>query len=257
MQDKLDFLISHISAPQKPEACTQPEIQNPPTPPWRGGHSPPPALPSEFDRDRTKGMAFLYSCQTYFRLCPNSFSDDQAKIMWALSYMKIGRAAKWAARVFQWEEQEGNQGLSRFLDWEDFRTEFRKEFCPSYTNTAAINRLKSTAYFQRSRSVDDYLDEFQDLITEAGYSDPKMVVVKFRRVLDPQIQNAIATMASGRPSDLVPIQWYGAARTIDLHWATNKAFRSSYRAPTPGPSQLHPVAQSPPSMFNALISAVV
>ena len=62
---------------------------------------------------------------------------------------------------------------------------------------AAINVLESTSYFQESRSVDNYLDEFIDLITEAGYTDPKIVVVKFRRGLKPEIQNAIAMMAYG------------------------------------------------------------
>jgi hypothetical protein len=56
-----------------------------------------PALPNEFDGDRSKGVTFIRLCQTYIILCPESFSDDQTKIIWALSYMKAGRAAKWAA----------------------------------------------------------------------------------------------------------------------------------------------------------------
>src|SRR5882762_3333576 len=32
-----------------------------------------PASPPEFDGDRTKGLAFLNSCQTYIRLCPKEF----------------------------------------------------------------------------------------------------------------------------------------------------------------------------------------
>jgi len=44
-------------------------------------------------------------------------------------------------------------------------------------------------------------------------------------------------MPSGRPSDMVPMDWYTAARTIDQNRATNEAFRSSYQtlsvAPTP------------------------
>jgi len=88
--------------------------------------------------------------------------------------------------------------------------------------------------------VDEYLDEFQDLITEAGYSDPKTIVVKFRRGLDTQIQNAIATMPSGRPSDMVPMDWYTAARTIDQNRATNEAFQSSYRTPSVAPTLSRP-----------------
>ena len=87
-----------------------------------------------------------------------------------------------------------------------------------------------------------------DLITEAGYLDPKTIVVKFRRGLDPLIQNAIATMANGRPSDTVPSEWYSAARTIDENQATNDAFKSSYRTPTSAPTAGQP--QSRPPTFN-------
>ena len=72
--------------------------------------------------------------------------------------------------------------------------------------------------------MDEYLNEFQDLIMEVGYSDPKTIVVKFRQGLNTQIQNAIATMPSGRPSDMFPTDWYTAARTIDQNRATNEAF---------------------------------
>ena len=77
------------------------------------------------------------------------------------------------------------------------------------------SRLESTAYFQKSRSLDDYIDEFQDLITEAGYTDPKTIVVKFRRGLNAQIQNVVATMASGRPSNTSPDEWYSMAQIVD------------------------------------------
>ena len=92
------------------------------------------------------------------------------------------------------------------------------------------------AYYQKSRSLDDYIDEFQDLITESGYTDPKMIMVKFRQGLNPQIQNAVTTMASGRPSDTNPTRWYEnhneMARTVDENRATNEAFQSSYGSQT-------------------------
>ena len=88
------------------------------------------------------------------------------------------------------------------------------------------------AYYQKSHSLDDYINEFQDLITESGYTDPKMIVAKFRQGINPQIQNAVATMASGRPSDTNPTRWYEMARTVDENRATNEAFQSSYRSQT-------------------------
>ena len=101
----------------------------------------------------------------------------------------------------------------------------------------------------QNRSVDAYLDEFIDLIVEAGYTDAKMVVIQFCKGLDPQIQNAIATMTNGRPSDMDTGGWYGAARTIDENKATNEAFRSSYHSPVV--TQTSTQAPSCPA-FNAL-----
>ena len=204
-----------------------------PEPAQRKTRRPKPATPAEFDGERTKGLTFLHSCQTYIRLCPEEFRDEQTKIVWAMSYMKSGRAAKWTARIFRWEELPENLGYSKFVDWEDFRDEFKKEFTPAHADSIAINQLESAAYFQRTRSLDDYLDEFQDLITDSGYTDPKTIVVKFRRGLNPRIQNAVATMASGRPSDTDPAKWYEMARTVDQNLATNEAFQSAYRAPPP------------------------
>ena len=62
----------------------------------------------------------------------------------------------------------------------------------------------------------------------------------FCQGLDTQIQNAIATMPSGRPSDMVPTDWYTAARTIDQNRATNEAFRSSYRTLSVAPTLSRP-----------------
>jgi len=208
-------------------ANMSPQTENPPK-----TRKAKPASPPEFDGERTKGLAFLNSCQTYIRLCPEEFRDEQAKILWAMSYMKAGRAAKWAARIFRWEQLPDNSGSARFFDWEDFRDEFKKEFTPAHADSVAVNRLETTAYHQKSRSLDEYLDEFQDLITDSGYTDPKTIVVKFRRGLNTQIQNAVATMASGRPSDTSPDQWYEMARTVDQNRATNEAFQSAHRGPT-------------------------
>ena len=180
----------------------------------------------EYDGDHSKGLAFLTSCQTYIQLCLDSFPCDQTKITWALSYMKSGRAAKWAAGIFKWEED--HQGYSKFLDWDEFRLAFQKDFCPAHSDTAAINKLESASYFQKACSVDDYLDEFVDLIAEAGYTDPKTTVVKFRKGLDPQIQNTIATMAYGRPSDTSPENLYEAARTVYQNQGANEAFKTAY-----------------------------
>ena len=114
--------------------------------------------------------------------------------------------------------------------------EFRKDFCPAHSDATAINTLESTSYYQKTWGVDDYLDEFLELVVEVGYTNLRMVVVKFRKGLDPQIQNSIATMPYGRPLDTSPGDWYKAAKTIDQNQEANEAFQLASRpAPHPAP----------------------
>lgn len=75
--------------------------------------------------------------------------------------------------------------------------------------------------------LDDCLDEFLDLVANSGYTDLKTIILKFRRGLNPQIQNAVATMASGRPYDTSLKGWYDMAQTVDENQVTNEAFASS------------------------------
>jgi hypothetical protein len=189
-----------------------------------------PAFPPDFNGDRTLGKAFLTSCRTYIRLCPEAFDDDEAaKIIWAMSYMKTGRASRWATREFELEVKTGHL---RFLDWIDFEEEFRKDFLPLDAEAAAVNTLETTSYFQGKRTVDDYLDQFRDLIHDSGYVDPKTIVVKFRRGLDRRISAALAGMASGRPSDMDPEAWFRLAVQMDQNRAADEAFQASYRQAT-------------------------
>jgi hypothetical protein len=213
-----------------------------------------PSLPPSFDGDRHRGKGFINACQAYFRLRPDQFQNEQTKIQWAMTYMNQGRAQKWVNRVYLWEAKPANIGNPHFIDWDDFRSRFRTEFFPLHSDAAATNKLEGTSYFQNRRPVDDYLDDFRDLISESGYSDPKTIVVKFRRGLNPSIADAVATMASGRPDDLDPEAWYEAAIRFDQNQAANAAFRSAHyvnpqpKLTTPAPAirNLPPPNRFPP-----------
>ena len=42
-----------------------------------------------------------------------------------------------------------------------------------------INALKGTSYYQGGQTVNNYLDNFQALVSDTGYMDPQTLVVKF------------------------------------------------------------------------------
>jgi hypothetical protein len=167
-----------------------------------------------------------------------------------MSYMKTGRTGRWATQEFEHEVWDGNL---RFIDWLDFEDEFRKDFLPLNSEATAVNILETTAYFQGKRTVNDYLDQFQDLIDDSGYTDPKTIVVKFRRGLDRRISTALAGMASGRPSDMDPEAWFNLAVLMDQNRAADEAFQASYRqtqAPTSMPTCGSTFPRPPPPRFS-------
>jgi len=58
----------------------------------------------------------------------------------------------------------------------------------------AVNTLEGSLYYQGHRIVDDYLDSFLILTSDARYTDPWTLVVKFCWGLKLNIQSQIATM---------------------------------------------------------------
>jgi hypothetical protein len=190
-----------------------------------------PALPPKYDGNRQHGQAFIDACQAFFRLRPDQFPGEQIKIQWAMTYMSQGQAQKWVNRIYQWEALPANVNVDYFVGWDHFRSIFRNEFYPLHADVVATNVLEGQMYFQGDHNIDDYLDDFRDLIAESGYTSPKTIVVKFRRGLDPKIGDAVATMAANRPDDLDPEGWYEAAVRIDQNRAMNAAFRGSIKTP--------------------------
>jgi hypothetical protein len=64
----------------------------------------------------------------------------------------------------------------------------------------ALTKLESHSYFQGSRDIYQYTDDFKELAVTAGYMDALVRVTKHRSGLNPQINVAITT--SGTAPDL-------------------------------------------------------
>jgi len=178
----------------------------PPSPPPVSPPSPVPAAPSkqqtrpklpsppDFSGEQSSGRAFLNSCTLYLRLAPEQFTCDEEKIFWTLAFFKDGRAAKWSENLFR---QEADTGIFPIRSWADFEQQFQSQFFLVNAEADAINTLEGSSYYQGNRTVDDYLDSFLILASDAGYMDPRTLVVKFRRGLKLNVQSQIATMPFG------------------------------------------------------------
>jgi len=194
-----------------PPPVLSPPVSLPPAPSVRQT-CPKLSCPLDFNGEHHNGCAFLNSCSLYIRLAPEQFHDEQERILWAFTFFKGGRTAKWSENVFH---QEADTGVFPIQTWGDFEQQFRLHFFPANAEADAINTLEGTSYHQGNQTVDDYLDSFQALVSDVGYMDPWTLVVKFRRGLRLGIQNQIATMPYRRPANTDPNAWYRAARRID------------------------------------------
>jgi len=190
------------------------------------------SCPLDFGRERHNGCAFLNSCSLYIHLALEQFHNEEERILWALTFFKSGRAAKWSENMFC---QEADTGIFPIRTWRDFEQQFWVHFFPVNAEVDAINALEGISYHQGGRMVDDYLDNFQALVSNAGYTDPRTLVVKFRRGLRLGIQNQITTMPYGRPANTNPDAWYRAARRIDQACLANEAFQSVSRSASSAP----------------------
>jgi len=94
-------------------------------------------------------------------------------------FFKGGHTAKWSKNVFC---QEADTGIFPIQTWGEFEQQFQLHFFPTNMEVDTINALERTSYYQGNWTVDDYLDSFQALVSDAGYMDPQTLVVKFRRV---------------------------------------------------------------------------
>ena len=149
------------------------------------------SCPLDFSRERHNSHAFLNSCSLYICLALEQFHNEQEKILWALTFFKGGCATKWSKNVFC---QETDTGVFPIQTWGNFKQQFQVHFFPVNVEADVINALEGASYHQGSWTVDDYLDNFQALVSNAGYTDLWTLVVKFWQGLRLGIQNQIATM---------------------------------------------------------------
>jgi hypothetical protein len=201
------------------------------------------SLPNEFTGDQVMGQAFLNSCELYIRLARSKFVDEPTMVHRALSFMKSGCALLFAHRVLR---SEARSGTPKFATWADFRTSFTAEFCPKNKTQLALAKLETSGYYQARRSVDDYVDDFQELIDQAGYKEGLAIVVKFRWGLHREIQDQIAQLAIRQPPDDEPEAWYDAATHIDENQVANALFHGGTRAlPPPRLTSVYPTPRPP------------
>ena len=85
------------------------------------------------------------------------------------------------------------------MDWNAFETDFVDIFCPKNEQLLALTRLEGMSWYQGKDSVEEYIDQFVELIDLAEYHDSKMTMIKFHKGLEPGMQTRVALLGSSAP----------------------------------------------------------
>jgi len=111
------------------------------------------------------------------------------------------------------------------LGW--VQTQVHMRLLPKKEVQMACMDLETSKYHQGSCSVNEYIDEFCELVDCAEYTEGMNNVLKFWHGLSPIIQNYITCLTYGRPSDDIPKDWYDAVILCDENCIVNSAFQST------------------------------
>jgi hypothetical protein len=89
-----------------------------------------------------------------------------------------------------------SRGLS-YADWQDFITKFTAEFCLKNEVQMARTELETPQYFQGTRTVNEYINVFSEMIDHVCYFKGAHIILKLCQGLNPIIQDHVACLTNG------------------------------------------------------------
>jgi len=133
------------------------------------------ALPVVFDGTSAKARTFLAECRTFMKLNANSFPNDETRILWTLQLCS-DKSANW--KRVQMETLEGTGRTPDYLRrWDEFQQEFLLKWAD--LNAQKKARAKFAVGLKQTTSVRRYVELFDEVVLEAAYSDPTILVGSF------------------------------------------------------------------------------
>jgi hypothetical protein len=139
------------------------------------------ATPDIFTGDLAKSEEFINSLHLYFYGNPGI--PDDAKITFALSYMKGGTAGQWSKRILK-EYSQARKDPS----WDSFLDDFRRSFSDPDPQGTARHKLKLLK--QGNHTCDEYVASFKEVKDETGFNE-EALKVEFERGLSKSLVDRI------------------------------------------------------------------
>jgi hypothetical protein len=125
--------------------------------------------PAIFDGDRTKAQMFIDQYLAYLLANEDvaGFNSPRRQIAMALTYIQGPKVERWRTGIVNWirglDPADNAQAL-----WDHFTFKFRQQFADSTGTQRARQKLDGLKF--KFPEIDQYVTEFEDLASEAGYT---------------------------------------------------------------------------------------
>ena len=119
------------------------------------------AVPQPFTGKMSKLDTFKMACYMYMQGCKDKFEDEDAKIIWILSYLQGGTALKWPEVAIK-SMMEGV-----FEDAKELLETIRKTF--GDLNEEDTHVFQITMMVQGDKTADEHMQDFKIVVHGSGY----------------------------------------------------------------------------------------
>ena len=140
--------------------------------------------PSPFSGDRTEFSNWIQEVELY--LLGNGVSEDQTKILFALSYMTGGPAGAWKNTFFTSATDADNFGT-----WADFKKKLVETFKEGDSAEIANNQLDLLV--QGNSNAEDYTAVFETIWAKTGLTDEAEKIRKYKKGLNRPLREKVET----------------------------------------------------------------
>jgi hypothetical protein len=164
--------------------------------------------PNSFDGSNAKKLhAFLMQCNLNFRSCPDTFSDNEQKVNYALLYLK-GTALDW----FEPYIDDPDSVETWMFDWSDFVRQLKSNFGPMDPTGDAEMELTQLRMKDGQR-ITKFNVEFNRLTAICKWGDAPLCHVYYS-ALPPRIKDALIHFS--KPTSLTELR--EKAQTVNARY---------------------------------------
>lgn len=191
----------------------------------------------------------MQAVNLYIRANQQDYADDEAKILFALSYMTEGLPAQWAKNFVA---EADNRDDESFGTWAAFKTSLKSSFENKNKRKDALAKLQ--ALKQGTQTAEEFFQRFDLVRREAEVTDQNQLIDLVERAISREILTQIYSRGEALPTTYE--DWKTKVIELDALQRRLKAITSSTNTwrptqqtqsrPLPTPPNQQPAIPTPP-----------